>query len=347
MSIEITKQLATKNECYIIGRKLNPKKLLVHSTACPGVMAKRFADGWNTFRPNGRQVCVHAFLDDTECYQLLPWLMQGWHAGGSANQLSDGIEICEPRQYSDKVYFEKVIKRAIELYAFLCKDQGLDASDIVSHAEAHKLGIASNHSDVGHWWSHVGYTMNDFRADVKRCMKSGEVKVTYTGQKLSGTSKPETAKKPGAGDAVYQSYAKGRGWLADVVNYNNVNSNGFAGWIGEPLRALRANVKGNASDVGYMECRLHLLGGGWYNWQRDRQMDANGENFAGDCRSKFDMLQIRIVDVNGKEIGRAKYRVHVIGVGWCEWITGYNNANTNGYAGIKGCVIDAVQIDVL
>lgn len=88
--------------------------------------------------------------------------------------------------------------------------------------------------------------------------------------------------------------------LADVINYNNVNSNGFARWIGLPIYALRANIKGVAEVVGYLEYRLHRLGGGWYNWQRDRQMDENGENYASDCKNRFDGLQMRIVGVSGK-----------------------------------------------
>ena len=145
-----------------------------------------------------------------------------------------------------------------------------------------------------------------------------------------------------SGDAVYQTYSEGKGWLEDVVNFNNVNSNGFAGWIGKPMLALRANVKGDAKEVGYLEYRVHRVGGSWWAWQRDRQMDANGENFAGDCKNRFDGLQMRIVGVNGKHV---RYRVHAIGIGWLEWITDYGSGD-DGYAGIYGYAIDAVQIEI-
>ena len=52
---------------------------------------------------------------------------------------------------------------------------------------------------------------------------------------------------------------------------------------------------------------------------------------------------MRIVGVKGKHV---KYRVHVIGIGWLEWITDYGDGN-NGYAGWYGHAIDAVQIDVI
>ena len=342
--MQITQSYATQNECYKCAKKLYIKKLMVHSTACPGVMAAAFAKAWNVLHPNNRQVCVHGFIDDTSCYQLLPWEIQAWHCGGSGNQQAIGIEICEPKQYSDKEYFEKAIKNAIEVYAYLCETYGVDPSNIISHAEGYKFGIASNHSDVAHWWCHVGYTMDDFRADVRECLNSGSAKVSYTGKKAPGTSKAETAAGGAAsGDIVYQTYTKDKEWLPDVINFNNVNSNGFAGWIGLPIYALRANIKGAAEVVGYLESRLHRLGGDWYNWQRDRQMDGNGENYAGDCKNEFDGLQMCIVGVSGKHV---RYRVHAIGIGWLEWITDYGDGD-NGYAGIYGCAIDAVQIEAI
>ena len=42
--------------------------------------------------------------------------------------------------------------------------------------------------------------------------------------------------------------------------------------------------------------------------------------------------------------GSIKYRVHVMGVGWLPWVTGYNkNDHNNGYAG-NGQPIDAIEI---
>lgn len=338
--MNIKQQYATANECYKSGAKLNVRKLMVHSTAVPGVMAARWATAWNTYRPNGKQVCVHAFLDDTSCYQLLPWAMQAWHCAGAGNQQAIGIELCEPSSYGDKAYFEKVIKNAIEIYAYLCKTYGVDPSNIISHKEGHTMGIASNHGDPDHWWKYVGYTMDNFRNDVRTCLNSGNVNITYTsgGNSASTTGSTGTAKD---GQAVWQAYAAGKWW--GYVNENGTGTEAYAGVLGQALRALRAYVKGAAKDVGYLEYRMHRLNGGWYNWQRDREMDKNGENFAGDCRNQFDGLQMRIVGASGKHI---KYRVHAIGKGWLDWVTDWGSGN-NGYAGWYGYVIDAVQIKIV
>lgn len=44
--------------------------------------------------------------------------------------------------------------------------------------------------------------------------------------------------------------------------------------------------------------------------------------------------------------GNIKYRVHLLNGDWLPWVDGYNiNDSHNGYAGIKGKVIDAVQVE--
>ena len=49
---------------------------------------------------------------------------------------------------------------------YLCRKLYLNAEDIIDHSEGHKLGIAGNHADVGHWFKRHGKSMDDFRADV-------------------------------------------------------------------------------------------------------------------------------------------------------------------------------------
>ena len=84
----------TRNDCYTAGRKITPKGIMVHSTAVPGVMAADWFSRWNKSYKAGeinRQVCVHAFVDDKEVWQYLPWDHRGWHAGGAANNTHIGV----------------------------------------------------------------------------------------------------------------------------------------------------------------------------------------------------------------------------------------------------------------
>jgi N-acetylmuramoyl-L-alanine amidase len=177
----------TKNECYRAGRIITPKGIMVHSTGANNPHLKRYVgpdDGklgenvygnhWNQARPDGRQVCVHAFIGkladgNIATYQTLPWNHRGWHAGGDANNTHIGFEICEDG-LTDASYFSAVYKEAVELCVHLCKLYGLSEKDILCHSEGYKQGIASNHADVMHWFPKHGKTMDTFRVDVKKLL---------------------------------------------------------------------------------------------------------------------------------------------------------------------------------
>ena len=142
---------------------------------------------------------------------------------------------------------------------------------------------------------------------------------------------------------IHQVLAKGKKWLSEVTDYNEWDSDGYSGYIGFPMLAFRAKTKGDASEVGYLEYRAHKKGGSWYGWRRDYNKDSAGDTFAGDGKSEIDGNQMRIVGISGRHV---RYRVHVIGKGWLEWITDYGDGD-NGYAGIYGYAIDAVQVEAV
>lgn len=173
-AVEIEYRPLTGNLCFQRGKKLMPKGIMVHSTATPGVMAERFLQLWNVAEPGGRQVCVHAFLDNTGVYQTLPWEMAGWHAGGSGNETHIGFEICEPADLGDRAYFGEVWQKAVELCALLCRLYDLTEGDILCHSEGYQKGIASNHADVMHWFPLHGKNMDDFRQAVGRQLEEEE-----------------------------------------------------------------------------------------------------------------------------------------------------------------------------
>lgn len=191
--MKLHKLILTENACYKAGRTITVKGIMVHSTGANNPNLKRYVgpdDGllgknkynnhWNTARPGGRDVCVHAFIgklaDGTiATYQTLPWNHRGWHAGGSANNTHIGFEICED-DTTDGSYFTKVYKEAVELCVHLCKEYGLTEKDIICHSEGYRKGIASNHGDVMHWFPKHGKSMDTFRADVKTLLEAGTEK---------------------------------------------------------------------------------------------------------------------------------------------------------------------------
>ena len=185
--MNLHKLILSQNACYKAGRTIVPKGIMVHSTGSNNPYLKRYVgpnDGllgknqynnhWNQYKPDGRQVCVHAFIGklangSIATYQTLPWNHRGWHAGGTANNTHIGFEICEDG-LTDASYFSDIYKEAVDLCVFLCKEFNLTEKDIICHSEGYIKGIASNHSDVMHWFPKHGKNMDAFREDVKKAL---------------------------------------------------------------------------------------------------------------------------------------------------------------------------------
>lgn len=196
----------TRNDCYNENKKIVPQGIVVHSTATPGVMARDWKSRWNKSyakKETTKQKCVHAFVDAKYCVQCLPWDHRGWHGGkgkkGSVNDTHIGFEICEPNgaKYNkngtafeiynvgeNRHYFEAIWNNSVELCVMLCKEFNLDPSSIVCHQEAARMGVASNHADVLHWFPLHGKSMDDFRSAVKEKLeqKLYKVQVTFANQ---------------------------------------------------------------------------------------------------------------------------------------------------------------------
>ena len=188
--MRLYKLFLTENDCYKASKPLKISGLMLHSTGAPNTKLSRYVgpdDGrlgknpygnhWNQPKPDGRSVCVHAFIGtlpdgSIATYQTLPWTMQAWHAGGSANSTHIGVEICEDK-LADAIYFGKVYREAVELFAYLCREFAMDPlKHIICHAEGYRQGIASNHGDVLYWFQKQGKTMDDFRQAVRKEMIS-------------------------------------------------------------------------------------------------------------------------------------------------------------------------------
>ena len=158
------------NSCFIWNIKCNisiiPTMIIIHSTASPGVKAGEWFSRWNH---SLRKVGIHAFIDDLEFWQYLPFNMWAWGVGGKANGYSIQIEMCEDEGW-DEGYFRKVLANTIKKVAEWCVKYNIPVSRVIAHYEAYLAGLGSNHGDPRHWWSKFGYTMDNFRADVQKAI---------------------------------------------------------------------------------------------------------------------------------------------------------------------------------
>ena len=177
----------TESGCYKAGKRITVKGLMIHSVGCPQPKAEVFMKNWNRAEASA---CVHAIVEpDGDVYQLLPWEHRGWHCGGGANNTHIGVEMTEPSTIrytgganwtetgngeNTKNHVLAAYKYAVELFAFLCHQFGLDPMAdgvVISHSEGCRRGVASNHGDVEHLWSKFGLTMAQFRKDIKAAME--------------------------------------------------------------------------------------------------------------------------------------------------------------------------------
>lgn len=227
--MNLRKLIFTNCDAYKSGKKLTPKGVMVHSTGAKNPNLKRYVgpdDGQLGENKNGNHwnrpkvgKSVHAFIGKLKdgsiaTYQVLPFNYRAGHCAsgkkGSGNNTHLAFEICEDG-LTDPVYFGKVYQEAVEFTAYLCKMHNWNPMAdgvIIDHSEGYKMGIASNHGDVKHWFSKHGKSMDTFRAEVKALL-DGEKKPesTYTmkqfvkdvqkaiGAKVDGIPGPETLSK--------------------------------------------------------------------------------------------------------------------------------------------------------
>lgn len=225
--MNLKKLIFTNCDSYKAGKKITPKGVMVHSTGANNPNLKRYVgpdDGllgknlygnhWNKPKVGAS---VHAFIGKLKdgsiaTYQVLPWNYKAGHCADDANNTHIAFEICEDN-LKDATYFNKVYQEAVELTAYLCKEYSLDPMAdgvVICHSEGYKKGIASNHSDVMHWFPKHGKSMDTFRADVKAILspKTEEKKETTYSQKqfikdvqkacgaaVDGIAGPETLSK--------------------------------------------------------------------------------------------------------------------------------------------------------
>lgn len=286
--MEIIKAYATKNLCYIAARKMTPKGIVVHSTGVNNPNLKRYVDApeqvgankygnhWNTLKPGGKQVCVHAFIGydknkQIKVAEILPLNICCWGVGegekGSYNYDPAYIqfEICEDG-LTDKTYYEKAFAVAAEYCAQLCETHGIGTEKIVGHCEAYKQGYGSNHSDPEHWMKKFGETMEDFRKQVSAILKNNQSK-TENKETVTKTTPANPINKGDlvsiASNAVYYtggavpSWVKAQNWYVReepkgdrvVIDKNEKGTNSICSAINKKYLAVVKNTAGSVKEA--------------------------------------------------------------------------------------------------
>lgn len=207
-------QCMMKNStCYKSTRQMKVLGILWHSTGCNNPNLKRYVQphesdsnynemialiGKNNYNNDWNHINHQAGLNawigkladgSVTTLQTMPWTYRPWGCGsgknGSCNNGWIQFEICEDG-LTDANYFNKVYKEACELTAYLCKlyninphgtvkVNGVQVPTITCHADAHALGMGSNHGDINHWFPKFGKSMTTVRNDVAELLHSEEI----------------------------------------------------------------------------------------------------------------------------------------------------------------------------
>ena len=303
--VKIVQKLVPKSKYNIkCPYTMKPTRIVVHNTANDATARNEISYMTN----NNYETSFHFAVDNKEAVQGLPLDRNGWHAGdggkGKGNREGIGIEICYSKSGGDK--FIKAEQNAVELIVDLLKRYGWGVDKVTKHQDYDKKYCPHRTLDMG--WTRFINMIKD---------------------KLN-ESKPKKI------DVKYQVYAGGK-WWGDIINYNNTNSNGYAGVMGKAISGLRANTVGTVEHAGKLQYRVHTKGGKWLGWITDRNKDQYGDDFAGILNKPIDGVQIKATK------GTAVYRVHIKGGNWLSWVSKVDDSS-NGYAGIYGKEIDAIQV---
>lgn len=257
--MNLHKCILTNNDCYLTNEWIKPKGVMIHSTGANNPMLRRYVQpsatdpdyeenmkllGYNknrnSWNRSGTNACVHGFIGKLDSgkiasMQTLPWNMRGWHAGNgttrpSANNTHISFEICED-DLTSRDYFNAVYQEAVELTAYLCEMYGLDPLEpevVICHSEGHRLGMASGHADVEHWFPKFGKSMDDFRQDVKNAMEDEDMTDEKFDQMMEGWLARQDLKKPAGWSANSRSWAEGNGLMKGKGDLDGDGEKDFA-----------------------------------------------------------------------------------------------------------------------
>lgn len=157
--------------------------------------------------------------------------------------------------------------------------------------------------------------------------------IYYNIENREDTSDQNNSKKI---DVKYQAYSDK--WYPDVINTTD-----HAGTKGKAISGFRGNTVGSEEEAGKLIYCVGLLNGRWLGEITDREKDKSGDDFAGILGNPIDRIMVRASK------GTARVRVRLLGDNdFLPWVTGYNkNDDENGYDGIKGRKIDAIQVEIV
>lgn len=136
------------------------------------------------------------------------------------------------------------------------------------------------------------------------------------------------------GTITYQAFSGE--WLPEVYKADNTDD-GYAGIWGNAISGYKCKPQ-----YGELIYQAHLVGHSENDWLEpvnSKDYSNGGDNsYAGIYGQPIDCIKIKSTK------GWVKYRVHVKGGDWLDWVMSTTETGTESYAGIYGKEIDGIQM---
>lgn len=291
---------------------ITPKGITVHNTANDASALNEIAYMTN----NNYEISYHYAVDDIQAVQGLPLNRNGWHASdgtGPGNMTTIAIEICY--SLSGGARFDKAEENAAELIAQLLKQYGWGIDRVKRHYDYAPNKKYCPHRTMDKGWNRF---LNMIQSKMGQNPSSTTNKLIITYQTW---------------DDIYNK------WLPNVENDND-----YAGIYKHDVCCVYANANiGNVYyKVSHVNYKQNSEGKWVYSNSRWLPEVKNRTDYAGLYNKPIDGFMIK------SDTKPLTYRVHLRNKNrWLPWVTGYSTSDSNnGYAGIIGQEIDAIQIKV-
>lgn len=270
-------------------------------------------------RNENQGASAHYFVDDisAEIYQSVKDTDTAWAVGDWAmNCRSVSIEVVS----AGENFSNTEIKKAAWLVQKLQAKYGIPDSRVIRHYDVNGKRCPAPYIDATKW------------KNLRNKLVGGSTSEGST------ASKPASSKKKlGKVDVTYELNKYGGGWIGAVKNFNNKNSEGFAGIPYAKHDLFRAKV-----SKGSIRYRCHdQKSGKWTEWKKDWQ--------ACEVASYIDGIQLYYATPSGYKYQQAWYRSQTTErAGWLAVCCDDGNSvdGYDGWCGMYGEPLDRIQIAI-
>lgn len=320
---------------------LNAQYLVIHETANPGASAWNHVLYW---RGNDTYAVHHVMeLDGSTVYNTVPENRLCWHVG-NGNYATIGIELAHATNASD---FARQWSEAVRWAGDELRAHGWDTSRLLSHYQAARIWGGSDHTDPTGYFAEYGKSWNEFVQAVASYLGSGYIAPTAPTDANGGTYQPpysatRTKFPKSTGKSVNIHYAlhnRHGAWNEAVTNFNDSNSEGFAGMPYGSHDMLIA-----WADSGTLRYRVHTEESGWLGWVQTADYSDSVNGMAGIWGQTIDGVQMYYITPNGdyKQVYYRSQDVAHAGY-WDEVCDDGSTYGGDDYAGMYGYALDRLQ----